>query len=355
MFGLVALSAALGIAVIQTNYPMPVEHDFVINNFQFENGQSLPTLNIHCTTIGEPRKNPRTGKVDNAVLIMHGTSGSGHQFLTPIFADVLFGPGQPLDATKYYIILPDAIGHGKSSRPSDGMHANFPNYRYNDIVRAQHTLIFDDLHIDHLRLVMGTSMGGMQTWMWGEMYPDSMDALFPLACAPVEIGGRNRIVRKMAIDGIRNDPEWMGGEYKTQPHGLITAINSLIIMGSSPLHMLSEAPTRKQADDLYDQVVDRYMKSTDANDLLYQFESSEDYNPEADLEKIVAPLTAVNSADDEINPPELRIDERLMNRVKKGKFVLLPITDKTRGHGTHTIASIWKKYLVELLRRSEVR
>ncbi|MEI8281442.1 MAG: alpha/beta fold hydrolase [Armatimonadota bacterium] len=334
-------------------YPTPAEHDFTVPKFTFANGTVFENLKLHCTTIGEPQKNPKTGKVDNAVLIMHGTGGTGHQFLTPIFADVLFGKGQPLDATKYYIILTDGIGHGKSSKPSDGLHAKFPNYRYADISHGQHMVVFDFLKVDHLRLVMGTSMGGMLTWVWGETYPSDMDALMPLACAPIEIAGRNRMVRKMAIDAIRNDPTWNGGEYTTQPNGLSVAINSLILMGSSPLQMLKDASTRKAADDTYERTMKARLASTDANDFLYQFESSEDYNPLPNLESIVAPLTAVNSADDFVNPPELGVVEREIKRVKKGKFVMLPITSETRGHGTHTIANIWQQHLVELLKRSE--
>ena len=336
-------------------YPTPVEHDFVIPSFKFSSGTEYAGLKLRCTTIGEPRKNPATGKVDNAVLIMHGTGGSGHQFLTPIFSDVLFGKDQPLDATKYFIILPDAIGHGHSSKPSDGLHARFPNYRYNDIVRAQHQLVFDELKVDHLRLVMGTSMGGMQTWMWGEMYPTEMDALMPLACAPIEIAGRNRMVRKMAIDAIRKDPSWMNGEYKTQPNNLSTAVNSLILMGSAPLQMLKDAPTGKAADDLYEQTLKGRLATMDANDFLYQFESSADYNPEPLLESIVAPLTIVNSADDMINPPELGVVEREIKRVKQGQFVMLPVSSETRGHGTHTIAKLWQEHLAALLKRSEKR
>jgi homoserine O-acetyltransferase len=347
MFSLI-LMTSLALA-----YPTPVEHDFVVSSFKFANGTELEGLKLHCTTIGEPRKNPTTGKIENAVLIMHGTGGSGHQFLTPIFADVLFGTDQPLDANKYFIILPDAIGHGHSSKPSDALHARFPNYRYNDIVRAQHMVVFDFLKVDHLRLVMGTSMGGMQSWMWGEMYPTAMSALMPLACAPIEIAGRNRMVRKMAIDAIRNDPTWKGGGYIDQPAGLTTAINSLILMGSAPLQMLKDAPTGKQADDLYERTVRARKNGMDANDFLYQFEASGDYNPQPDLEKIIAPLTIVNSSDDMINPPELGVVEREIKRVRLGEFVLLPVTDKTRGHGTHTIASIWKENLIALLKRSE--
>jgi len=233
------------------------------------------------------------------------------------------------------------------------MHAHFPNYRYRDIVKAQHQLVFEFLKVDHLRLVMGTSMGGMQTWLWGETFPNDMDALMPLACAPIEIAGRNRMIRQMAIDSIRADPEWMGGEYKTQPRGLTTAIYALILMGSSPLQMLKQAPTGEAAKDLLERTVNGRIHGTDANDFLYQFEASQDYNPNPDLEKIVVPLTAVNSADDFINPPELGVVEREIKRVKQGEFVMLPISDETRGHGTHTIASIWKDHLVALLKRSE--
>lgn len=347
MFALLALSA------MAIRYPTPVEHDFVVRDFSFQSGQKLEELKLHCTTVGDPRRNPTTGKIDNAVLVMHGTGGNSHSLLASSFADVLYASGGLLDASKYFIILPDAIGHGHSSKPSDGLHAKFPNYRYADIVRAQHMLVFDLLKVDHLRLVIGTSMGGMQTWMWGELYPDAMDALMPLACAPIEIAGRNRMLRKMAIDSIRTDPEWLDGEYRSPPKGLVGAIYALTIMGSSPLQMLKQAPTKKDSDDMLARTVKSSMARLDANDFLYQFESSEDYNPEPDLEKIVAPLTAVNSADDFINPPELGVVEKLIGRVKNGKFVLLPITDKTRGHGTHTIASIWKEHLEELLKRSE--
>lgn len=250
--------------------------------------------------------------------------------------------------------MPDAIGHGKSSKPSDGMHAHFPAYRYRDIVAAQHQLIFDFLKVDHLRLVMGTSMGGMHTWLWGETYPNDMDALMPLACAPMEIAGRNRMVRKMAIDAIRTDPEWENGEYKKQPRGMVTAVDALLIMGSAPLFMLKQAPTKEAADTLLQKSAAAQLAHQDANDFLYQFESSEDYNPNPDLEKIVAPLTIVNSADDFINPPELGTLERDIKRVKQGKYVLLSITDATRGHGTHTLPAIWKGHLDDLLKRSKL-
>jgi homoserine O-acetyltransferase/O-succinyltransferase len=335
------------------DYPAPVEGDFIVRDFHFKSGEVLPELRLHYRTIGAPVKDA-SGTVRNAVLILHGTGGTGQQFLRDEFAGALFGPGQLLDATRYFIILPDGIGHGKSSKPSDGLHARFPRYTYDDMVLAHYRLLAEKLGVNHLRLVMGTSMGGMQTWVWGETYPAFMDALMPLASLPVEIAGRNRMLRKMITDAIRNDPEWMNGEYKSQPRGIIAANYILTIMGSSPLQMQKQAPTREAADRLFEQRIKALMAQTDANDMLYQFESSREYNPQPNLEKITAPLVAVNSADDQVNPPELGIAEREIRRVKRGRFILLPITDKTRGHGTHTIASIWQQYLAELLEASRV-
>ena len=266
----------------------------------------------------------------------------------------MFGPGQLLDATRYYIILPDGIGHGRSSKPSDGLHAKFPHYTYDDMVAAQYELLTKKLGVNHLRLVMGTSMGGMQTWVWGETYPEFMDALMPLASLPVEIAGRNRVWRRMAMDAIRNDPEWLGGEYKTQPlRALNTAEDLLLLVGSAPLFWQKQAPTRDAADKFYEDRVKPAVARLDANDLLYQIDSSREYNPSPKLESIKAPLIAVNSADDFINPPELGIIEREIKRVKRGRFVMIPISDQTRGQGTHTIATIWQGYLKELLEGSE--
>lgn len=334
-----------------SNYPAPVQGDFIINDFKFQSGEALAQIRLHYMTIGAPRKDD-AGMTRNAVLIIHGTGGSGQQFLREQFADVLFGPGQLLDATKYFIILPDAIGHGRSSKPSDGLHVRFPVYTYDDMVLAQYRLLTEKLSVNHLRLVMGTSMGGMQSWVWGETYPQFMDALMPLASLPVQIAGRNRMQRRMVIDAIRNDPEWMHGEYKSQPASISTANYILTIMGSSPLQMQKQAPTRDLADELIEDRIKTLNAGTDANDMLYQFESSREYNPQPKLESIVAPLFAINSADDEINPPELGILDREIKRVKRGRYILLPITDETRGHGTHTIAAIWKQYLAELLELS---
>ena len=333
----------------QRNYPAPVEGDLIIKDFHFRSGEVLPELKIHYRTIGTPKPDG-AGIVRNAVLIGHGTGGAGTQFLSQQFAGVLFGPGQLLDATRYFIILADGIGHGNSSKPSDGLHARFPHYTYDDMVAAQYELLTKKLGVNHLRLVMGTSMGGMHTWVWGEAYPDFMDALMPLASNPVEIAGRNRIWRRMAMDAIRNDPDWQGGEYKTQPaRALVAAENLLLLAGSAPLFWQKQAPARDVADKFYADRLKAAVVRLDANDLLYQLDSSRDYNPSPKLEKIKAPLVAINSADDMINPPELGLIDQEIKRVKRGRYILLPITDQTRGHGTHTLPAIWQQYLKELL------
>ena len=332
--------------------PAVTEGDFQIRDFKFDSGETLPTLNLHYRTLGQPARDAR-GQVTNAVLIMHGTGGTGAGFLGVNFGGELFGPGQLLDAATHFIILPDGIGHGKSSKPSDGLHAKFPRYGYGDLVTAQYRLVTEGLKVDHLRLVMGTSMGGMHTWLWATRYPGFMDAAMPLASLPVQLAGRNRMFRRMVSDSIRNDPEWKGGEYTTQPHGLVAAVYTLIFMTSVPLQWQKVAPTRDAADKFLDQTVAQRMASNDANDMLYQFESSRDYNPQPDLEKIACPLLAVNSADDQVNPPELGILEDQIKRVKKGRAVVIPISDKTRGHSTHSWPAIWGSELARLLKDSE--
>ncbi len=332
--------------------PVPHEGDFVIHNFRFQSGETLPEVRMHYATFGAPVKDKR-GHTTNAVLVLHGTSGTGHQFLRPIFAGVLFGRGQLLDTNKYYIILPDNIGHGKSSKPSDGMHARFPPYDYADMVLLQHELVEKGLGVDHLRLVMGTSMGCMHSWMWGEDYPTEMDALMPLACLPVQIAGRNRIWRKMVIDGIRRDPEWKNGDYGTQPRAALeVSADFLVIAGSAPLQMQQELPVRDAADKYVEETIKRIMSGLDANDFLYAVSASRDYDASSKLGLIQAPVMFVNSADDFINPPELGIAEQEIKRVKKGRFVLLPTSEKTHGHGTHTWAAVWQQYLRELLEES---
>jgi homoserine O-acetyltransferase len=329
------------------------EGDYVVRDFKFRSGEALPDLKLHYTTLGKPHRNAK-GRVDNAVLILHGTGGDGHQFLRPQFAGVLFVPGGLLDPAKYFIILPDGIGHGKSSKPSDGLHAKFPHYDYDDMVAAQYALVTKGLHVNHLRLVMGTSMGCMHAFVWGETYPDFVSALMPLACLPVEIGGRNRMWRKMVIDAIRSDPAWQGGEYKGEPReGRRAAADLLTIAGSAPLLMQRTDPTRAAVDPYVEETVDHYLSTLDANDLLYQIEASRDYDPSPKLSAITAAAMWVNSADDFINPPELGIAEAKVKEIKRGKFVLIPTSDQTHGHGTHTWAAVWKDRLEELLKESE--
>jgi len=343
------LSLLLVLGVAQAaDYPAPVEGDFKLKNFQFGSGEKLAELRIHYRTLGTPVRDQH-GVVNNAVLITHGTGGTGAQFLRPDFAGELFGPGAPLDATRYYIILTDGIGHGQSSKPSDGLRARFPHYGYNDMVDAQYRLLEEGLGVNHLRLVMGTSMGGMQAWVWGERYPKFMGALMPLASVPAPISSRNRAWRRVVIDAIRNDPEWKGGEYSTQPASLRVGLGMLYLMSSNTLQRQLQAPTLASADAAFDSYIAAGMKTTDATDLMYQLRASEDYDPAPALEKIVAPLLAVNSADDLINPPELNILETEIKRVKRGSAVVLPYTDATRGHGSHTMAALWKQYLVKLL------
>jgi homoserine O-acetyltransferase len=322
--------------------------DYLIKRFNFASRESLPELRVHYRTLGQPRKDA-SGTVRNAVLIMHGTTGTGDQFLSPVFAGELFGVGQPLDTTKFYVVLPDGIGHGKSSRPSEGLHARFPHYNYDDMVDADRRLLVEKLGVTHLRLVMGTSMGGMHSWVWGERYPDFMDGIVPLASVPTQIAGRNRMIRRMAMDDIMDDPEWKGGDYTTQPRGLRAALQMLFIMSSAPLVQQHDAPTRDAADAAIRRFLESRARTTDANDFLYAFDASRDYNPEPQLERIKAPLLAINSADDEVNPPELGLIEHLMPRVARGSFIMLPISPETRGHGTHTVARVWKSHFAEFL------
>lgn len=331
----------------------PVSGDFVIDNFRFRSGETLPKLKLHYTTLGTARRGPN-GHIVNAVMIIHGTGGSGQQFLQPHFAGELFGPGQPLDTSRYFVILPDDIGHGHSSKPSDGLRASFPHYDYDDMVAAQHELLTEGLGTDHLRLIMGTSMGCMQSFMWGENYPDFADALMPLACLPVQIAGRNRMWRKMLMDAIRDDPSWDNGNYVKEPvDGLRTAVDMLFIAGSAPQVLQHDYPEAKAIDDYLTKEIPRALAKLDANDLLYQVDSSRSYDPSARLASIKAQVMWVNSADDFINPPFLGIAEEEVRKLPHGRFVLIPSSASTHGHGTHTWAALWKRYLVQLLVASE--
>jgi homoserine O-acetyltransferase/O-succinyltransferase len=332
-------------------YPV-TEGDFAAHNFKFYSGEELKDLRLHYRTLGQPARDG-SGRVTNAVLILHGTGGSGAQFLTSQFAGELYGAGQPLDIRRYYIVLPDGIGHGKSSKPSDGMHAHFPQYDYDDMVAAQHLLLTEGLHVEHLRLIFGTSMGCMHSFVWGETYQGFMDALMPMACLPGQIAGRNRVWRKMVMEAIRKDPEWKDGEYKEEPkQALRTAQSLLVIAGSAPLPMQKALPTRDAADKYVADYVDARIGSLDANDLLYQVNASRNYDPSPRLEQITAPVMWINSADDFINPPELGIAEMQSKRLKQGTFVLIPLSENTHGHGSHTWAVLWKDHLEEILNKT---
>ncbi len=349
----ILLSIFAAIFASGADYPAPVEGDYTIRDFKFASGEILPELRLHYRTLGKPEKDAQ-GKTTNAVLVMHGTTGSGAQFVPrPEFADELFGKDQALDATRFFIVLPDGIGHGKSSKPSDGMHAKFPRYGYLDMVEAQYRFLTEGLDVNHARLVMGTSMGGMHTWLWGELHADFMDALMPLASLPTQISGRNRAWRRIVIDTIRNDPDWRGGDYEKQPPSLRTAAEMLWFMSSNPVLRQKEAPTLVKTDEVLDKFVDGIVKADDANDVLYALEASHDYDPAPNLEKIRVPLLAINSADDLINPPELGILEREIKRVPSGRAIVIPLSDQTRGHGSHTMAALWKDQLLRLLKETE--
>jgi len=354
IFLVLFMLGANGARAADTNFPPPVEGDYVIRDFQFTSGESLPELRMHYRTLGSPRRD-KGGIVRNAVLILHGTTGSSAQFLRPEFANELFGKGQPLDVTRYFLIIPDNIGHGNSCKPSDGLHAKFPKYGYLDMIEAQRRLLADYLHATHLRLIMGTSMGGMHTWLWGEIHPEFMDALVPLASLPTQISGRNRVWRRIIIDAIRDDPQWQNGDYQSQPEALRTAAEMLYFMGSNPALRAKEAPALKLADQALDQYLKTALPKLDANDVLYAVESSRDYDPAPGLEKIAAPLLAINSADDLINPPELRVLEYEIKRVKHGRAMVIPYGAETVGHGSHTKAVLWKKYLERFLKQTEPR
>lgn len=344
------LLAVASAASVAAQGSTPVEGDYVIRDFRFASGETLPELRLHYRTLGTPQREA-DGRIRNAVLVLHGTGGTGAQFVGANFAGELFDQGQPLDAARHFIVLPDNIGHGQSSKPSDGLRARFPRYGYEDMIRAQHQLLTEGLGVGRLRLVMGTSMGGMHTWLWGQRYPQMMDALMPLASLPDQIAGRNRAWRRVAIDAIRRDPAWQDGNYVTQPGGLRTVAQMLWLAASNPVIRRAQAPTLAEADRVLDEYVNAYVKSGDANDILYAIEASHDYDPAPGLERIVAPLVAINSADDIINPPELGILEREIRRVKRGTAIILPFSAETVGHGSHTKAVLWKHHLAALLSR----
>jgi homoserine O-acetyltransferase/O-succinyltransferase len=356
VFALSANPTAAG-QVQQRNAPLylpdSTEVDYDLKDFTFTTGESLPSLRLHYTTFGKPVRD-KSGKVINAVYIMHGTTGNSHNFVNQGFAGQLFLPGQTLDATKYFIILADGIGHGRSSKPSDGLHMKFPKYTYDDMVRADHQVLTEKMGINHLRLILGTSMGAMHCWVWAETYPDFMDACMANASLPVEIAGRNRMSRFAAIQCVEADPEWKGGEYTAPPAaGLRGAYSSMLWMTSSPWQMQRRTSTREQSERSYEAAVQNFIRTQDANDMIYAFDASRLYNPSPNLSKIRVPFFAVNSADDEVNPPEMGIMETEIKKVPYGRYILLPITEKTTGHGTHSNPAIWGDHLKELMQLSQ--
>ena len=350
-----ALLAMLAVAAEARSepYPAPQDGDFVLHDFRFGTGETMPELRMHYTTVGQPVRDA-SGAVGNAVLILHGTTGSGQQFLRPQFADVLFKPGGVLDASRYFVILPDSIGHGQSSKPSDGLRTAFPRYDYDDMVAAEYRLVTEGLGVRHLRLVMGTSMGCMHTFVWGETYPDAMSALMPLACLTVPIAGRNWLWRHMIMDAIRSDPAWQNGNYADEPaQGIRAALDVFLLAGSAPLWMQSALPDAAKVDDYLAGYLAQGLQAHDANNLLYQVDAARNYNASDKLDRIKAPVMWVNSEDDFINPPELGIAEQEVRKLQFARFVLLPISEQTRGHGTHSWPAVWQQYLRELLERTQ--
>ena len=331
----------------------PADGTFKIANFRFNTGEVLPDFHIHYLTVGTLRRDA-AGHALNAVLLLHGTGGQGSSFTKGEFPQILISPGGLLDPAKYFVIMPDGIGHGSSSKPSDGLRMHFPKYDYDDMVKAEHALVTDGLHIDHLRLILGTSMGCMQAFMWGEMWPDITPALMPLACNARPIVGRNRLWREMGILAIKSDPAWMGGDYKSEPiAGLTADAMALVLAGSAPLRMQKDLPTPDAADKRAAESLARQVSSLDANNAIYQLESSRDYDPNGKLEAITAHVMWVNSTDDFVNPPELGLVEKDVRRIKHGRFVLIQATADTNGHGTHSMPSVWGNHLAELLKDTE--
>ncbi|MGH7713851.1 MAG: alpha/beta fold hydrolase [Gemmatimonadaceae bacterium] len=344
----VALILCLSFVAFASSAAQRIEGDFIMRDLRFASGETLPELRVHYTTLGKPRRGA-DGVVQNAVLMLHGTTGSGTGLVRPM--SLLFAPGELLDTTTHYIILPDGIGHGRSSKPSDGAGMHFPRYTYDDMVDAQQRLLTEGLSVRHLRLIMGTSMGCMHAWVWGERFPGFADGLVPLACAPTAIAGRNRMIRKLIIDAIMKDPDWKNGAYDQPPlRGMRAAMGSLFVMTSAPLVQHRQAPTRTQADSSVLAYIDRQARALDANDVIYAFDASRDYDPSPRLESITVPVLAINSADDFVNPPELGLMEKLMPRVPKGRYVLIPTSDATRGHGTHSQPAVWREHLAQFLR-----
>jgi homoserine O-acetyltransferase/O-succinyltransferase len=345
---LLLMTAAFAQTKPSTAWPNQREGDHVIKDYRFASGETLPELKLHYTTLGTAKRNA-AGEIVNGVLLLHGTSGTGKNWLLPSLADELFAPGQPLDAGQYFVILPDGIGRGGSSKPSDGLRANFPHYRYRDIIDSQYLMITEGLGVRHLRLVLGSSMGGMHTWLWGEMYPDLMDGLVPIASQPIAISGRNWISRRIAIEAIRNDPDWNNGNYEKNPTHYVRTAPFGALMTESVVQLQDMAPTREAGDALYRKMVEQASKG-DANNQLYAIEAVMDYDPSQDLEKIRARLLAINFADDAVNATELDVLAPAIKRIPNAKYVVVPGSRETHGHFTHLRAALWKAHLIEFMK-----
>lgn len=352
MAALALVSASVSAAPMQAQQAAPQEGSFILRDFRFQSGETLPELRVFYRTLGTPARDAQ-GRVINAVLLLHGTSGSGASFLIPAYMNGMFGPGQLLDAARYYLIIPDNIGTGGSSKPSDGLRMKFPKYDYDDMVLSQFRLLTEHLKVDHLRLLLGTSQGCMHSYLWSIQHAAFMDATFAMACQPVEIAGLNRMRRKMMNDVIMNDPAWMGGNYTAKPKaGLASALLMSALVGVSQLNFQQTYPTRAAMDKYVDDYIKSELPKRDANDVIYQYDSSRNYDPRAELGKITTQFLHVNSADDIINPPELGSVEREIKKVKNGRFVLIPISEKTRGHQSYNYPELWKQYMEELLKAS---
>jgi len=349
---IVLLALAIAFALAQPSTPQPSwpvkQGDALLRDFKFAGGGSLPELKIHYLTLGSPQRDAH-GHVTNAVMLLHGTSGSGAQFLNPIFSNELFPPGQPLDIAKFYVIMPDGVGHGDSSKPSDGLHAHFPRYGYADMVEAQRRMLVEGLGVDHLRLLLGTSMGCMHAYVWAETHPEFLQAAMPLACLPTQISGRNLAWRTIAIEAIRNDPDWRLGDYAAQPPGLRTALGMLALVGGNPLTWQKAGPDREKALAYFHRVVEARLRTADANDIMYALDASHDYDPAPGLAKMRTPMMHINFSDDTINPAELHIPETLLKQAPTVTFELCPYTPDTIGHGSHTKAALWKDRLARFL------
>ncbi len=343
-FVVIAIVLGVASAAGAQSIPAPERHDFIVRNFRFQSGETLPEVRIHYRTVGTPVRDAK-GRITNGVLALHGSSGDAGQVLAASFSEPLLGTGGPLDAGKYFVIFPDNLGNGRSTKPSDGLRAKFPKYGYHDMVTLQHRLVTEGLGIDRLKLIIGISMGGMQAWLWGIRYPDAMDGLIPIAAQPVAIQGRNLLWRRILSQAIRKDPEWKNGNYEKQPQGFLSIMPMFDMLVQSPARLGESLTSYPKADAHLEDVLEETLEEDDANNILYRFESSFDFNPEPDLAKIRAPLLTILFEDDELNPTTLGTMERVMPKVKTGRVVVIPAGPETEGHRTQVKASVWREHV----------